>query len=197
MSIEAYAAVRQPHFSSNLPKSLQEAALEAWQAYPELHRTLVRIHFRQVKKATMQARPRWDVLLRGGKKRSYEIRIRTRWHFSPGTPLEDFPHEVLVGWFAHEMGHIMDYRRRNSFSMLRFVVGYLFSSAYRRQAEHTADCFAIEHGLGPAILATKTYLLEQAGLPFRYRRRLEQHYLSPEATVELIEAWEGPLMPEG
>jgi len=77
--------------------------------------------------------------------------------------------------------------------MMQFGVGYFFSSRYFMQAERAADLFAISHGLGDKIVATKNFILDHAHLPERYKKKIRRLYLSPEETLRLIEEYKTKL----
>lgn len=182
--------------SSSLSPRLTEIAEEALRAFPELHHNYIHLAYHPTIKSTMQARPRLDLAYKSKKERSYQVLVRPYPSFEPDTHIEDLPNGPLLGWFAHEFGHLMDYLNRGRLSMLRFLLGYVFSSSYCQKAERVADQFAINHGMGRHIIETKQFLLEHSGLSDKYRLRLEQHYLSPSAAIKLVEAWEGPLLEE-
>lgn len=101
--------------------------------------------------------------------------------------IEELPREVLIGWFAHELGHIMDYRTRSVLSLLWFVMGYLLFPTHRMGAERRADLFALEQGFGPNLLATKTYILEHSNLPDAYKNRIQKYYLSPTELEDILQ----------
>ncbi|MEM6628044.1 MAG: hypothetical protein AAF694_00150 [Bacteroidota bacterium] len=172
-----------------VPEELKCAAEEALSAFPELQNTPIYFLYRPIRTATMQARPWLDILFRRRSRRSYVILIKKRADFSPDIPIHQLPHEVLVGWFAHELGHIMDFKRRNLFSMLRFLFGYLYDPTYRTQAEKTADFFAIQRGMGKHIVSKRSFLSKHHGLSQAYRERLRRHYLSPEDAQEFVTLW--------
>lgn len=176
--------------------AMAQAAETAYQAYPALQPFDIHIRYVDLETTTMQARPRWDLLWRNRRSRSYQIRINRFPQFDRERPIHTLDQSILVGWFVHEMGHLMDYVPRRRHSILTFAILYLTSARYRKKAERVADGFAIKAGMGEFILKTKIFLLEHSNLSDRYKKRLLKHYLTPQQTVELIEAETGPLMEE-
>ena len=172
-----------------VPNELKAAAEEALEAFPELKDTPIFFLYRPIRTATMQARPWLDIAFKSQQRRSYVILIRKHTTFAPDIPIHEFPHDVLVGWFVHELGHIMDYKRKDLSSMIQFLVGYLYNPTYRRQAEKTADFFAIQRGMGKFIAAKRSFLMKHQGLSEAYRERLLRHYLSAEAIQEFVTIW--------
>ncbi|MFO8086364.1 MAG: hypothetical protein R6T91_00980 [Bacteroidales bacterium] len=136
----------------------------------------------------MQAQPLYLTMYKPRKKRSYLIKI-SRYFFLKGKKmhLHDLPEDVLVGWLGHELGHIMDYKRRDAWSMILFGIGYITSKSFIMSAERFADTYAVNHGLGDYILATKNFILHQAGMPKEYIHKINKLYLPPEEIIEMIE----------
>lgn len=179
-----------------IPDLLKEEILLSLSYYPELLKT--RIEFQilspQIKKSVMQAQPIVSTLFNPKAERSYVIKI-SRYFKGENEPLpiEHISQEVLIGWIGHELGHVMDYLNRSVWEMAEFGLGYLFSRRYLMQAERTADLFAISHGLGDKIVATKNFILDHAHLPERYKEKIRRLYVSPEEALLLIEKYKAKL----
>jgi len=179
-----------------IPDLLKEEILLSLAYYPELLETPIefRILSPNIKKSVMLAQPIVNTLFKPKAERGYVIKI-SRYFKGDDRPLpiEQIPQEVLIGWIGHELGHVMDYLNRSVWEMLEFGVGYFFSSRYFMQAERAADLFAISHGLGDKIVATKNFILDHAHLPERYKEKIRRLYLSPEETLLLIEKYKAKL----
>ncbi len=178
------------------PALLREEILMALSYYPELYPTCIEFVLVEpyIKKSVMQAQPEFRSYFTPGKKRSYVIRISRYFKGGPDVlPIETIPQNVLIGWIGHELGHVMDYQERNFWEMARFGIGYLLSNRYLMRAERTADSFAISHGLGKKIMATKNFILDHTYLPERYKNKIRRLYLSPEDALLLIEEYESKL----
>ena len=136
----------------------------------------------------MQAQPRFFDIFKNKKKRAYYIMI------SESVTIEDevftvaeVPTDVLIGWIGHELGHIMDYRERSGINMLGFGIQYMFSKGFIKEAERAADTYAVNHGMGNYILATKDFILNHASLSEAYKNRIKRLYLSPEEIMVLVD----------
>lgn len=179
------------YFSRNkiIPEDIVRAAIKALSFYPELVNIKIEFRFSEnIRKSVMQAQPLYLTMYKPRKKRSYLIKI-SRYFFLKGKKmhLHDLPEDVLVGWLGHELGHIMDYKRRDAWSMILFGIGYITSKSFIMAAERFADTYAVNHGLGDYILATKNFILHQAGMPKEYIRKINKLYLPPEEIIEMIE----------
>ncbi len=179
-----------------IPDLLKEEILLSLSYYPELLHTPIefRILDPSIKKSVMLAQPAIGTLLKSKTKRGYVIKISR--YFKDEThalPIEKIPREVLIGWIGHELGHVMDYLDRSVWEIARFGLGYLLSRRYLMQAERTADLFAISHGLGEKIIATKNFILDHAHLPNRYKEKIRRLYVSPEETLILIDEYKAKL----
>lgn len=169
-----------------IPKALENEILKALSFYPELRETHIDFVFKKsIKSSVMQAQPK--VLSIFGKHRGYNINISALFRLKTSAiPIHQLPPDIIVGWIGHELGHIMDYERRNMPGMIRFGVGYLFSSKYVRQAERVADTYAVNHGLGKYILQTKHFILNHANLSEKYKQKIARLYLSPDDIMEQV-----------
>lgn len=153
--------------------------------FPELKDNHVRLEQRQLPGYTMRAQP----ILNGGilhrRSRHYRVQMSDHVKISRYVRLNELPEEVLIGWFAHELGHVVDYHRKTLFALIRFIIGYLLFPTHRAGAERRADLFAIDKGFGEQLMATKIYILDQSELPDKYKARIRKHYMSPDE-LELI-----------
>ena len=93
-------------------------------------------------------------------------------------PIENLPKGVLMGWFAHELGHIVDYLERSSINLTGFGLKYITSNKFVTKAERTADVHAVAHGFADQLIATKKYILNQAGFSKEYKQRIDDLYPS-------------------
>lgn len=178
-----------------IPKNILKEATIALSHYPELEDVGIEFRYKKkMKNALMQARPKIGNLFKGKKDHSYTIFISSKFlvenkEFS----IADVPSEVLTGWLGHELGHIMDYRERSGIEMAGFGARYLTSEKFIKKAERTADTYAITHGMGNYIFATKDFILNHSRLSDKYKMRKVRLYLSPEEILALVNDLENDL----
>lgn len=181
-------------FSTNkkIPSIIEKSVLIALSHYPELRDTRIDFVFRKnIKGSVMQAQPVFRSLLKRRKKRSYRINISSMFKLTHSvTPIHQLPEEIMIGWIGHELGHIMDYESRTNKGMISFGYNYLFSGAYVKSVEVVADTYAVNHGLGQYIIATKRFILDHAELPEAYKAKIARLYLSPDDIVEQVKKLE-------
>jgi hypothetical protein len=136
----------------------------------------------------MQAQPKFSGIFRNKKNRSYFVMISESFQIeNESFSISEVPSDVLIGWIGHELGHIMDYQERSGFNLIQFGIGYLTSHKFIKKAERAADTFAVGHGMGDYILATKDFILNHAHLSKVYKDRIRKLYLSPEEILLLVE----------
>lgn len=187
------------HFiHKTIPKSIVEEAKMALSYYPELNDIPIEFKFKDViKKSTMQAQPTWPSLLKSKNKRKYVILISRKFHIEKkGFNIGDMEKDVLIGWFGHELGHILDYSRRSTMNMILFGLKYLFSKKHLKEIERTADLFAVNHGMSHYILATKDFILNNIYISEMYKARIERLYMSAEEIMEIVNSEEKTLEKE-
>ena len=174
--------------NKKFPKVMENEILRALSFYPELQNVPIDFVFKQnIKKSVMQAQPKIGTMFSNGNHRGYQINISALFKLThTAIPIHQIPHDILIGWIGHELGHIMDYHNRNIFGMIRFGFGYLFSTKYIQQAEKVADTYAVTHGLGAYIIKTKNFILNHAELPEKYKQKIARLYLSPDDIVEQV-----------
>ena len=185
--------------NKDIPALIEKNVLKALSFYPELKDTRIRFVFRtNLKTSVMQAQPRFTALLLGRRQRSYRIKISSHFNLTHSyMPIGKIPDEVMIGWIGHELGHIMDYETRSNRSVVAFGYRYLTSPEYVKKAEIIADTYAVNHGLGSYIVATKRFIRDNMELPQSYRDKIARLYLSPDAIIEQIKKLEEkqPLYP--
>lgn len=172
-----------------IPELIKEEALIALSHYPELKETHIEFRFKEsLNRSLMKAQPKFSTLFKNRNKREYII-LMSRNFTLDGISLdfETIPKNVLIGWLGHELGHIMDYRERSSMDLAWFGINYSLSGKHIREAERTADTFAVRSGMRPYILETKKFILEHVELSDKYKNRIKKLYLSPDEILSIVE----------
>jgi hypothetical protein len=178
--------------NKHIPPVIEQQVLKALSFYPELKNSVISFIFRtNIKSSIMQAQPVFSTLLRKRTNRRYRINISAHFRLiGCDMPITQIPEAVMVGWIAHELGHILDYERRSNAGIAFFGYRYLFSPRYVKEAERVADTFAVERGLGKFLIATKRFILDHADIPVAYKNKITRLYLSPDVIVELVKKFE-------
>lgn len=176
--------------NKTIPPEIESACLKALSHYPELDKKKIIFRFQRTAGSTMFAQPLPGFIFKSVSQRGYIVKISNNVNLEDGIRIVDMPHDVLVGWIGHELGHVMDYESRSNWKLIKFGIGYLFSARYKIGSEKVADLFAIEHGLGKYILSTKQYILNHSHISQKYKDKIENIYLSPEETLAMIEQME-------
>lgn len=193
--IQAQDSISQKTSSTNYPMNItfknitnskiKECFLKVYDQYDALHKYDITLAQKPVKSSTMQAQPVLSMksLFTGVKK--FQIKLAVYVKDSQEIKVNDLPDEVLVGWFAHELGHLVDYEPRSNFGMMIYGFRYLTSKKYKRKVEHKADNIAVENGFASSIIATKRYILENDFLGDSYKAIINKYYMS----ISDVEVW--------
>jgi len=168
-------------------EKIKNCFFKALNYFPELQERRISVYKRSTGGATMNARPEFDFHFFSKKKRGFAIGVSSVVKVDNVTPIIEVPEDVLIGWFCHELGHLIDYLKRSGWNLLRFGLFYTTSESFRVGAERRADIFAIGHGCADYVLATKKYILEHSDLSNEYKTRIERYYLSPEELALMIQ----------
>ncbi len=174
---------------------IKKSFLKVMERYDALHDYDVVLNQQRVKASTMQAQPKINLvnLFTGVKK--YEIKLGVYVRDSEDIAVAELPEDVLTGWFAHELGHLVDYESRSNFMMAIYGIRYVISAKFKRKVEHEADYIAIANGFKDEILATKAFILDHELLEESYKEQIRKYYLSTEE-VHLCEENEPLINPK-
>lgn len=168
-------------------KQTKDIFLKVYKKYEELHSVKLILRQTTIKGSTMQAQPilKPENIFRPID--TYKIQLATFVRDSQDLKVDELPQEVLTGWFAHELGHVIDYLRFSPIGMLGYGTRYLTSSSFQKKVEHRADEIAIENGFYKKILATKEFLLNHDMIDQKYKDKILKYYMSVENVNKLIE----------
>ncbi len=169
---------KSPAFSAGINTSIKKAFLEVWQHYKSLHRYGFEVIQTNLTSSTMQAQPVINLSQVFSSKRGYKLDVAEKVLDSGELNVADLPEEVLRGWFAHELGHIIDYENHSNLGMIGYGIRYSLSDRYKREREHEADSIAIRHGFRKEIIAAKKYLLENEFISSDYQNQIKKYYMS-------------------
>lgn len=177
----------QIQFKNISSQHIKDCFLKALEGYPSLVERQIVVIQRAIPHTTMRAQPIVDFSFWRKSSRKYKIEINAYTSMGSNIKLEDLNQRVLVGWFAHELGHVVDYLDRSVASMIGFAIGYLLYDNFRLGAERRADLYAIDHGFAPQIVETKKFILGQSSLPNAYKKRIERYYMSAEEVALVLQ----------
>lgn len=167
-----------PSFSAGINENIKTAFLEVWEQYKELHSYGFEVIQSNVSGSTMQAQPLIDLSDIFGKNRQYKLDVAETVLDSDDLFISDLPKSVLRGWFAHELGHIVDYENHSNAGMIAYGIRYVLSDKYKREREHEADSIAIRHGFRKDVIAAKKYILENDFISPAYQEQIKRYYMS-------------------
>lgn len=175
------------HIENGRAKRLNELFTTALKPYTFKPNTKVLVKRARLKGSTMQAQPviSFSSIIFGLK--TYRIRVSKYVRGSDSFRVDELPEDVLIGWFAHELGHVKDYQDHSLIGMLLFGIKYVLSARFRKKIEHRADQIAIEHGFHNEVLATKKFLFHHEAIENSYRLKMKRFYMPLRDVEEWIE----------
>jgi len=174
---------------------IRSAFIEVLTAYEKLHPYEITLIKEELKNSTMQAQPiiNFGNLFSGTKR--YKVQLAESVRDAEELIIAEVPRDVLKGWFAHELGHIVDYEVHSNINMIGFGLKYTFSDTFKRACEHEADSIAIEHGFHEEIIATKKFILENELVSDEYKAKLRKYYM-PIKGVRMCLEKNPPIQPD-
>ncbi|WP_425391353.1 hypothetical protein [Ekhidna sp.] len=173
---------------------IRKAFLNVLNQYDSLDGYKLILKQRKVKGTTMQAQPVINITKLFGGPDRYKIKLARYVRDSESIKVSELPDIVLKGWFAHELGHVVDYAPHSTIGMIKYGIKYLVSSNFRKEVEHRADKIAIDAGFHEEILATKRFVFEHDLIDDSYKNQMRKYYMSID-DVEMCVSDKTPLGP--
>jgi hypothetical protein len=184
LSIQSIAqSAAQVTFENLNDERVMRIFLEVVDRYNELDNYQITVKRQKIKSATMQAQPLVTFRTFFSSTKHYRVKLSNYVRDSNKYPVASLSDDVLKGWFAHELGHIVDYAPYATPQMIFYGLKYLYSKKFKQEAEYAADFIAIQNGFAKEIIASKQFLLNNENLSDRYKLKIKQFYMSVE-TVE-------------
>lgn len=174
--------------NKRIPKELAPVVLKALSHYPELDTVQIDFVINDgMHNSFMQAKPRGGTLLQKRKKRRYKIELMSSMMIEDSIiPVHMLPESALMGWFGHEIAHILDYEGMDSFEIVILGIRYVFSKKYVIRTEKRVDMIAIDHNLAEENIAWKEFVLNQPSLPKAYLDKIRNIYMPPSKIENLM-----------
>src|SRR6188768_1798147 len=170
--------------NKTIPTEIELECLTAISYYPQLKNVKIIFQFGSPL-STMVSRPKLKSIFRSGNKREYQIIVRKSGTSKSGLEWNELSFNSLVGWIAHELGHIVHYSHKTSGGVLFTGIKYAFPG-YRRRMERFTDNLVIHHDLGYALFEGTDYCINHSNAKPHYKKYMEKYYLSPTEIKERI-----------
>ncbi len=167
-------------FKNITDNRIKESFMKVMEEYEPLHDYTIILNQERVKETTMQAQPIINLMNLFTGFKSYQIKLGEFVRDSDTLAVADLPEDVLTGWFAHELGHLVDYEPFSNLKMVWYGIKYSLSTSFKREVEHEADYIAIDHGFHEEIIASKRYVFEHDLLEESYKAQMRKYYMSIE-----------------
>lgn len=146
--------------------------------YPELQNSNITFLFDNIS-STMNVQPIIDFSIFKKESRKYKITINKNEGKVIGLDFFKMDKETRIGWFAHELSHIVDYTNKSSFDLLCFLINYFTSKHFIKETEKRIDKSVIYRGLGNELIRGVAISTTSSELSKEYQNKLKRLYLSP------------------
>jgi hypothetical protein len=91
-----------------------------------------------------------------------------------------------IGLIAHELGHIVDFKKKNTGQLITWALNVLSSKQKRAAMEKQTDLTAIQHGFGWQLYDWISYVLFNSCASEKYKKFKQRFYLQPDEIVAII-----------
>jgi hypothetical protein len=183
-----------------------EPFLKAYRAFEkELENTRINLKYANMSVDTMRSQFSSDFMFHKPEKRIYIVFVSTSTDSSKGGVASLLTFDEKVGFYAHELSHIVNYIKMSNRRILGFTFNYLISYAisiipfdvplatkasinYLRKVERDVDMGPIKKGLGYELAIGSKYFLKDSNASARVKKRYEQIYTPLEENIDLASA---------
>ncbi len=140
-----------------IPNEIKPQVLIALSFYPELSDTKIIFRYRK-RKTPLASRPRITSTFRKKENRTYVITISKKSN-AKLTPIlfPNLPLNAQIGVLGHELGHITEYKNKNTWQLLGLYLR-LLNSENVNEFEFNTDHTTIAHGLGYQLYDWSQYV---------------------------------------
>ena len=167
-----------------LEEEYKTAFLIALSKYPELKNSRVNMQSDINARFTMQVLP----VLKSIYKTKENREVTVSMYSGPDTNrlrVMDLNHNTLVGWFAHELVHVMDELSKNVFQNIALGVHIWLSDRFSALYERDTDLRGIQRGLGYALHEGMVVFFNGVSIKPDRKLRMEKYYLAPDEILLL------------
>lgn len=115
-----------------------------------------------------------------GKKRKYLIVINQK----RTKVLINLSSINYIGWFAHELSHIVEYEKMTNTELFKFTLKYLLDRKFRFSVEKKVTIIAIKKGFTLELLYTWRAFMKFEAISPSYKNYIAQNYLPKWVDIE-------------
>ncbi len=140
-------------------------------AYPETRDLDIRLKFKKNMFFTMRSAVNPGSIF--SKERKYLLLINSR---RKELFLKLDEHD-LTAWFAHELAHIIEYKKMSNGELLVFIIRYAFNPKFRFAVEKRVNAYAANNGFAFEMFAIwKKFLSLEEVVNSKYKRYIIKNY---------------------
>jgi hypothetical protein len=143
---------------------------EAKSRYGEIESTNIFLMFRKEWFFTMRASFRIGSMFNG--KRNYFITV----NLNKEKFLSELSQGDIVGWFGHELAHIIEYKKMSNTELFFFTLRYMFDLRFRFSVERRVNVFACNNGFFKELFGVWKKFLSMNSISKRYKKYIIKHY---------------------
>lgn len=91
--------------------------------------------------------------------------------------LSELDESNITGWFAHELAHIIEYKKMSNWKLFVFLLKYTFNLKFRFIVEKRVNAYAANNGFANEMFGTwKKFLSIKKVINYKYKRYIIKNY---------------------
>lgn len=152
-------------------KEYQKIFNKTKKIYPETRNLEIELKLKRDIFFTMRGAVKYSSLF--SQKRRYYVYVNV----NKKSLLSKLNEENIIGWYAHELAHIIEYEKMSNWSLFKFTFKYIFNYNFRTQVEKRVNAFAFNNGFAEEIFNTwKKFLQLEDVVNSKYKRYIINNY---------------------
>ena len=139
--------------------------------YPQLKNKHIKLIFKRGWFFTMRSGIEFPSLWK--KERVYFVAVNTN---KFDGILSQLSEDDLVGWFGHELGHIVEYNEMTNREFIFFVIRYLFDVRFRFLVERRVNALTVNSGFAKELIGAWETFVNLEGVNKKYQQYIIKNY---------------------
>ncbi len=90
--------------------------------------------------------------------------------------LSQLSEDNILGWFGHELAHIVEYEKLTNLNLFVFAVKYLFDSKFRYFVERSTNAFAFNNGFALELFLVWKKFISMDIKDINYKKYILENY---------------------
>ena len=151
-------------------EQLRRIFLKTKERYDELQGVEIDLRYNNEWFFTMRASIYLNSILNNKRKYFINVNLKRK------NILSKLSEDDFIGWYGHELAHIIDYETMSNFELLVFTLRYMVDLKFRFSVEKRINVFTSNNGLAKELFGVWKNFLSMNDVNGKYKRYIIKNY---------------------